>query len=204
VSAVGITTVAFDIGETLVDERRYWSELARRAGVPSHVVWAALGSTIARGLDHRLVWDELRVEPPSAVDLRYEAADLYPDAAGALAALRAGGRRVVLAGNQPAGMTSWGFLDVLEVDVVTTSESLGVRKPAPEFFQRLVELVGDDARSVAYVGDRLDYDVAPSRAAGLLSVHVRRGPWGLLQRTAPGWEPHLTVDSLRGLNEVIR
>ena len=60
-----VRTLAFDIGETLIDERRYWAELARRVGLPSHVVWAALESTIARGLDHGLVWAELGVEPPS-------------------------------------------------------------------------------------------------------------------------------------------
>ena len=130
--------------------------------------------------------------------------DLYPDAARALAAIRAGGRRVVLAGNQPAVMSSWAFLEAIEVDAVATSEGWGVRKPEPEFFERLVELAGGEPRSIAYVGDRLDYDVAPARAAGLLAVHLRRGPWGLLQRATPESGPHLTVDSLDELCDVLR
>ena len=36
---------------------------------------------------------------------------------------------------------------------------------------------------VAYVGDRVDTDVLPAAAAGLVAVHVRRGPWGRVQRT---------------------
>ena len=199
VAIAGTTTIAFDVGETLVDERRYWATLAERAGLPPHVVWAALGSTIALGHDHRRVWEELDVTAPSAEDVSYTAADLYPDAASTLVAIRRSGRRVVLAGNQPAAMSTWAFLDALEFDAVATSEAWGVRKPERGFFDRLVELVGGEPGHIAYVGDRLDIDVAPAREAGLLAVHVRRGPWGRLQRVAAGSEPHLTVDSLDAL-----
>jgi FMN phosphatase YigB (HAD superfamily) len=37
---------------------------------------------------------------------------------------------------------------------------------------------------VAYVGDRVDNDVVPSRRNGLRSVWLRRGPWGRLQQDA--------------------
>jgi FMN phosphatase YigB (HAD superfamily) len=49
---------------------------------------------------------------------------------------------------------------------------------------------------VAYVGDRVDNDVLPALAAGLVPVHVRRGPWGRLQR-APDSVPG--IDSLAEL-----
>ncbi len=51
--------------------------------------------------------------------------------------------------------------------------------------------------AVAYVGDRVDNDVLPAAAAGLVAVHVRRGPWGLLQPSPP--EAALVVDDLRSL-----
>ena len=41
--AVTVRAVFFDVGETLVDEERYWREVARAAGLGPHVVWAALG-----------------------------------------------------------------------------------------------------------------------------------------------------------------
>ena len=44
------------------------------------------------------------------------------------------------------------------------------------------------ADELAYVGDRVDNDVLPAAAAGLVAVHVRRGPWGRLQRTPPAGE----------------
>jgi FMN phosphatase YigB (HAD superfamily) len=35
------------------------------------------------------------------------------------------------------------------------------------------------------VGDRLDNDVLPARAAGMVSVFLRRGPWGLAHARWP-------------------
>ena len=49
---------------------------------------------------------------------------------------------------------------------------------------------------VAYVGDRVDNDVRPALAAGLVAVHLRRGPWGLLQRTPDG---AIAIDALAEL-----
>jgi FMN phosphatase YigB (HAD superfamily) len=39
---------------------------------------------------------------------------------------------------------------------------------------------------IAYVGDRADNDARPALAAGLVAVHVRRGPWGRLQESPVG------------------
>lgn len=47
---------------------------------------------------------------------------------------------------------------------------------------------------VAYVRDRFDNDVLPAAAAGLVAIHVRRGPWEPLQRTPP--QATLGLDSL--------
>ena len=52
---------------------------------------------------------------------------------------------------------------------------------------------------VAYVGDRLDNDIGPAAACGLISVWLRRGPWGLLQRG--GEHARLRIDSLAELPE---
>jgi len=82
------------------------------------------------------------------------------------------------------------------------SEEMGVAKPDPEFFARALELIGGAAPGdVAYVGDRVDNDVLPAAAAGLLAVHVRRGPWGRLQATPP--EATLGLDDLAALPEAL-
>ena len=54
---------------------------------------------------------------------------------------------------------------------------------------------------VAYVGDRVDNDVLPAAAAGLVAIHVRRGPWGRLQRRRP--RRRRAVDDLASLPDAL-
>src|SRR3954465_5965770 len=117
---------------------------------------------------------------------RHEALyDVYPDAAAALARLRAAGVRVGFAGNQPAGAET--ALDDLVADgeLVATSAAWGVAKPDPAFFMRITGELGLPAAEIAYIGDRVDLDVLPAAAAGMFTVHLRRGPWGTVQAAAP-------------------
>ncbi len=46
--------------------------------------------------------------------------------------------------------------------------------------RRVSAEVGLRPSQVAYVGDRLDNDVLPAKAAGMFAVFMRRGPWGHL------------------------
>jgi FMN phosphatase YigB (HAD superfamily) len=38
---------------------------------------------------------------------------------------------------------------------------------------------------MVYVGDRLDNDVLPARAAGIVAVFLERGPWGQAHAERP-------------------
>jgi FMN phosphatase YigB (HAD superfamily) len=199
---VPVRAVFFDVGETLVDEERYWREVASAAGVGPHVVWAALGMTIERGEEHWTLWRHLGVERPAGAwdQIVYSIDDLYPDALECLEQVRAGGMLVGIAGNQSAALEEWAQAAGLPVDVVTGSASLGVRKPDPAFFERLVGLAGVAAGEVAYVGDRADHDVRPSLDAGMVAFHLRRGPWGRLQATPAG---AIAIESLAELPEAL-
>lgn len=180
-----IRVVVFDVGETLVDETRAWSVAADHVGVTRLTLLGALGSLIERGEDHRRVWDLLGVDAP-AEPVEIEARDLYPDAVPCLAALRSAGYRVGLAGNQPASAErALGRLG-LPADFVASSAGWGVEKPSPEFFARVSAAAGLPPGQVAYVGDRLDNDVIPARAAGMFAVFIRRGPWGYVQAARCG------------------
>ena len=196
---MAVRAVFFDVGETLVDERRYWREVAELAGAPEHALWAALGVTIERGEDHTALFRHLGVERPVEIDdvVAYDVTDLYPDALACLEAVRAAGYVVGMAGNQSARLEAWARSAGLPVDVIGSSASWGVRKPSPAFFERLVGEAGFEPAEVAYVGDRVDNDVEPAAAAGLVAVWVRRGPWGLLQRGTH--TATLTIDSLAEL-----
>jgi len=191
------------VGETLVDEERWWRELAEREGLQPHVVWAALGVTIERGEEHNELWGHLGIERPSSWwnGLQYQLGDLYDDAIPCLEAVRALGLRVGIVGNQTTALEQWARDAALPADVISSSASLGVRKPDPAFFARVVELAGCSHSEVAYVGDRVDNDVLPAASAGLVAVHVRRGPWGRLQRTPPA--AALGVDDLASLPDAL-
>jgi HAD superfamily hydrolase (TIGR01509 family) len=174
-----VTAIVFDVGETLVDETGMWERAAEAAGVTHFTLMGVLGGLAARGEQHDRVWEILGVERAQAT---WTADELYPDALPCLASLRARGLLVAAVGNTPASAE-----DDLRphVDFVGSSARWGVEKPSPAFFARIVEEAGVPPEQIAYVGDRVDNDVAPALAAGMVAVHVRRGPWGHLHEPPP-------------------
>jgi FMN phosphatase YigB (HAD superfamily) len=201
--------IVFDVGETLIDESRMWNEWADILGVPRFTFAAALGAVIARGEDHRRVfdvaapgvdWRALRVERGVPQPSRIEAGDLYPDVRDGLAALRAAGFRVGIAGNQPFATELAVERLELPYDLVASSETFGATKPDPRFFERLVAATGGPASDIAYVGDRVENDVLPARQAGLCAILLRRGPWATIAMgTSSVGADVLVVDSINGL-----
>jgi HAD superfamily hydrolase (TIGR01549 family) len=192
----GVTWVCLDVGETLVDETRVWATWADVLGVPRFTFAAALGGVIARGRDHLQVFELLGRpdwERSAGAFERafngFQPADLYPDALDGLARLRAAGHRVAIVANQPAARAGQLAALGVEAEVVAMSDTLGVAKPDPAFFSRVLELTGTagDPDGVVYVGDRVDNDVLPACAAGMRAVWLRRGPWGLLQQLPAGF-----------------
>ena len=176
---MALKAVVFDVGETLVDETGMWERAADAAGVPRFTLMGVLGGLAARGEPHSRVWSVLGVEHPAST---FEADDFYPDALPCLEALRARGLLVGAVGNTPEEVE-----DLLRphVDSIGSSARWGVEKPAAAFFQRVAEEAEAEASEIAYVGDRVDNDVVPALAAGMLAVHIRRGPWGHLHEPPP-------------------
>ncbi len=201
--------VCLDVGETLIDETRFWSVWAEVLGIPAMTLMSAFGAIVDRGRYHAEVFDLLGVPDweshADEVERRiggFQAQDLYPDALPAIGALREAGYRVAVIANQPAIRDAQ--LRALGVvpEVMAMSEEMGASKPDAEFFQRALERMGGpDPADVAYVGDRPDNDVWPAAAAGMRAVWLRRGPWGVIAREAP--EAHLVVRSLTELVERI-
>jgi HAD superfamily hydrolase (TIGR01549 family) len=210
-----LRAVIFDVGETLVDETRSWGEWADWLGTPRLTFFATFGSVIERGLHHRQVFAELRpdldfeelrarVARAGRAPNRIGAADLYTHARACVVELRARGYWIALAGNQPrsaeADLRGLG----LAADLVVSSEGVGVEKPSPEFFARLVALAGCAAREIAYVGDRLDNDVLPAIAAGMRGVFLRRGPWGIAHARRPEVaRAHARIETLVELPDLL-
>jgi FMN phosphatase YigB (HAD superfamily) len=53
-----------------------------------------------------------------------------------------------------------------------------VSKPSAEFFRHVLDLGGFRPEETAYVGDRVDNDVIPAQAAGMIAIFIERGPFG--------------------------
>ena len=134
----------------------------------------------------------------------FEEGDLYPDVRSSLLQLRDRGIKVLIAGNQPReSEDSLKGLD-LAADFIASSAGWGVSKPDPLFFRKVIEAAGMAPEHIAYVGDRVDNDVVPARAAGMTAVFLRRGPWGWMHEERPEIaQAHLRVRTLEGLAGVL-
>jgi HAD superfamily hydrolase (TIGR01509 family) len=176
---VAVETVVFDVGETLVDETRMWEAAADAADVPRFTLMGVLGGLAARGENHNRVWEILGVDHPEST---WEPDDFYADALPCLARLREHGYGLAACGNTPASVET---ALRRHFDRVGSSAGWGVDKPAAGFFAHVVDLAGVEAGKIAYVGDRVDNDVIPALAAGMVAVHIQRGPWGLLHDPPP-------------------
>lgn len=209
-----MTTIALDIGETLVRDDRYWATWADWLDVPRHTLSALVGAVVSRGRDNVEAVRLLR--PDIDLDAEYAAreaagrgehldeSDLYPDVRPALADVRAAGFRVVIAGNQSAKVgTLLRALD-LPADHIATSGEWGVSKPDAGFFAHVVAAAGADPDQIVYVGDHPANDIGPAAAAGLRTAHLRRGPWGHWwadrpEAAAADWR----IDSLHQLVDLV-
>lgn len=210
-----ISAIAFDIGETLIDETRIWTRWADRLGVPRLAFLGVLGGMAALDRSHREVFEffrpgfdlpeELerwRADDPDGLRENFDADDLYPDVRPAFSRLGEMGRRVVIAGNQPAQARDALEAMDLGADAILLSADLGIEKPSLGFFEKVAEAVGVRPDEMLYVGDRLDNDVLPARSAGMQAVLIRRGPWGYLHAARP--DAARAHHVISGLDEIAR
>lgn len=187
--------VFFDVGETLIDETETWGGWADWLGVPRLTFFAYLGVMLERGArlgelfepfrPGRTVAELMRERERDEPDFGFGPDDLYPDARPCIERLRERGYRIGIAGNQPVRAERVMRATGLPFDWLVISEVVGLHKPSPEFFDHLCAISGLPPERIAYVGDRVDNDVRPAAGAGMLAVHVRRGPWGYLQANQP-------------------
>jgi putative hydrolase of the HAD superfamily len=102
----------------------------------------------------------------------------YPDAADALAGLRASGVRLVVLSNWDISLhevlAETGLAGLL--DGVICSAGHGSAKPAPEIFHAALTLAGVPAEQAVHVGDSYAEDVIGARAAGIAPVLLVRPP----------------------------
>jgi HAD superfamily hydrolase (TIGR01662 family) len=189
-----IEAVVLDVGETLVDETREYGAWADWLGIPRHTFSSVFGAVIAMGRDYREAFQyfhpgfDLEVERIRRADAgqpeSFGESDLYPDVRPCLTALREMDIWVGIAGNQTSRAGEILRKLDLPTDLVATSEEWAASKPDSAFFRALISAAACEASRIMYVGDRLDNDLKPAKAAGMRTVFIRRGPWGYI------WEHH--------------
>ncbi|ACZ89586.1 HAD family hydrolase [Streptosporangium roseum] len=208
-----VRALVFDVGETLIDETRIWSRWADRLGVTRFTMLGVLGGVAALDRPHSDAFELIRPgfdleaeqeawkrEDPDGLRVNFDADDLYPDVRAGLAALRDLGYELIIAGNQPPQAYDALTAMDLPVDAIHTSDGWGVSKPDPAFFAKVVAVSGREPGEILYVGDRLDNDIRPARAAGMWTALIRRGPWGHLHAARPeAGEADFVVDDFPAL-----
>jgi putative hydrolase of the HAD superfamily len=101
----------------------------------------------------------------------------YDDAAPALRALRAEGRRLVVVSNWdislPRALQQAGLAPLL--DGVVTSAAVGASKPLPQIFAAALRVADARPAEALHVGDSVEHDVAGARSAGIEALLLDRG-----------------------------
>jgi len=86
--------------------------------------------------------------------------------------------RLGIAANQMAAcrplLVKRGFLPHFKA--LLLSEEIGLAKPDPRFFKRLLRVAACTPEKVVMVGDRIDNDIIPARKMGLRTIWLRLDP----------------------------
>jgi HAD superfamily hydrolase (TIGR01662 family) len=208
--------VFMDIGGVIYDDRVYaeaWRRALRDAGADLRddefdEEYAAARAGQDRSFRARLV--DRFIGPDADLDdleakasryWQYPPSALHADAAPCLQALHDQGYRLGVIANQPtqvrAALERDGLVGFFEVWGV--SEDLGLRKPDPALFVHALRTASVEPDRTVMVGDRLDYDVRPAKAAGMRTVWVLRGEAPDRPTAAQLAEPDASVPDLTTL-----
>lgn len=215
-----IDHVFLDIGGVLYDDRVYaeaWRRALREAGgtftdAAFDIEYAACRESQDRSFRVHLATtflgptaDVRALEALAARYWQYPPSALHSDVVPTLSTLRDAGYRLGVIANQPsevrAAMERDGLVPFFEVWGV--SDDLGLHKPDPALFLRTLDLAGVTGDRTVMVGDRLDYDMRPARAAGMHTVWVLRGEAPDDPTPAQLAEPDVAIEELQQLPDVL-
>ena len=117
----------------------------------------------------------------------------FSDVAACLTTLRSAGITVAVCSNW-----GWDLADDLAdaalarlIDIMVSSAEAGCRKPHPDIYHRVLNLVGVRPAEAVFVGDDIEADVRGPQRVGITSI--------LLDRTGPGAPGYASLPSLADL-----
>ncbi len=119
---------------------------------------------------------------------------LFPETGEVLRGLSKGFRLAIGSTTDTAPLLADLARGALDISPVYTSESLGVYKPRPAFYEKILDSLGLSPGAVLFVGDSLLDDVAGPQQAGMKACWVNRKGAEASQGVSP---------DLRGLQTII-
>jgi putative hydrolase of the HAD superfamily len=130
---------------------------------------------------------------------------LRPDIDGLLRRLRGRGLKLGVVANQPeAARERLARAGIGELfDYQGLSALTGLRKPDPRAFLAAAEALGVSPPACIMVGDRIDNDIAPAKALGMVAIQLRSGRHRRQQARSPAEAPDAVVTDVRELEEAI-
>jgi HAD superfamily hydrolase (TIGR01662 family) len=207
----------FDVGYTLFDDKPAWQGLFqvvsaalknRGRDVPPEAIWRVYDDVCAtfEPFQWKGLCRKLAASPAEADELEtlsaaggwsHNAEVAYPGAADVVRSLH-GRYKLGIIANQSEGTVQ--RLAERKIgtyfDLVIGSAEAGVRKPDPAIFQMALKQANCEARDAVMVGDRIDNDVAPAKALGMKTIHVRQGGSGRQQPRSAEETPDASVATI--------
>lgn len=211
--------VFFDIGGVMYDDTVYarsWMRALRESGASFtddefdteySAARAAQSGSFRRRLTRTFLGEAVDMDAVEARAARYWSyppSALYPDVEPCLRALEGRYRLGVIA-NQPASVRAAMERDGLSrfFEVWGVSDDLGLQKPDPELFSQVLDTAAVSPARALMLGDRLDYDVRPAKAAGMSAIWVLRGEAPDDPTPEQLAEADAAVADLRGVPDVL-
>ena len=222
-----ITTLFFDIGETILNAEAQLDALAEA----HRKVLGDFGFSLTRDEYRRLDSEKIKTFVPSAThaitwhfakpdvslqngitaelrshydEIRQIESRLYPEVDRLLEKL-ADDYVLGLAGNAPASIRKHlQELDVLRWFTHTdVSGSIGIKKPDQRFFETVLANAGTKASESIMIGDRLDNDIIPARRIGMKTIWIRWGRYSIMEPRTPDEIPDATVTDVREVLDAV-
>ncbi len=86
--------------------------------------------------------------------------------------------------------------------MIASSSELGVAKPDPQIFEKVLALAGCTASQTVMIGDRLDNDIIPAKQYGMQTVWVRQGLAAYQPKELAEGYADYVIDNLLELKEL--
>ena len=195
----------FDIGSTLVDETIAYRHRVADMMDATGLSYDEIYHTMLRYYRLGQKGDKAAAQKYGLTLTPWHSEDEvpYPDAEDCLRRLHQSFHIGVIANQEPGTeerLRRFGLLPY--IDLIVASAEEGVAKPDPMIFQIALKRANCEPEHAVMIGDRLDNDVAPANALGMMTVRIKQGFSRFAKPQQAREKPHITVCSLEQIAEL--